>query len=629
MKCLRAALLHFLFACGAIIAPIVNAAESYALPEIVVTGRELPASPIIERQVTSEDIVAWNSNTAAEALVHVPGVNVQYGGSSGDARAWMRGFRHRDVLILYDGIPIASAYEGNIDLNEISLDHVATVRVMKGAPSVIYGANGIGGVIDFIPKTDGKGQRLSLKLEAASNDTQHVTLGHAGNMGGTQYFITGNYDASAGFDLSNNFVPTENQPSGRRRNSDYERRNIFFQARNENTPLGDTAVFVNFADAERGLTPETIDPDYERLTLSQRKTIGISNHFDDMPISARIFYNSYEAALAIYDDAQYSVLDEVESTEDFSYGGAVYSTFAAGDQHMLVVSASAVRDQFKGEGALENTNRARLQTYTVSVEDQIAVGSNATAVAGLIYTRVDASQSGRKLNAMNPQFALGYQVGANVTLHASVAERTRFPKMEELYRSRRGNPDLVEQSALNMELGARVAHSTRWQSDFAFFRSNVDGLIERPNRSSTYMNLERITFQGVEAATSGWLSNKVFARLGYTHLDADEDLPGGGTRQLRSRARHSAYGDLRFILPSQIEVAINAIHSRGLHDLDGDGNHVRLPAYTVAQVKISKGFFDNTKVYISIANLNDENYLHRLGYPRPGRVARIGISASL
>jgi iron complex outermembrane receptor protein len=629
MRSFRTVLLLSLSACGLALTPSSYAAESYALPEIVVTAHKLPASPIIERQVTSEDIEAWNSNTAAEALVHVPGVNVQYGGSSGDARAWMRGFRHRDVLILYDGIPIASAYEGNIDLNEISLDHVATVRVMKGAPSVIYGANGIGGVIDFIPKSGGKTHRLNLKLEAASNDTHTVTLGHAGNVGVTQYFVTGNYDASDGFDLSDDFSQTLIQPSGRRLNSDYERHNIFFQARNESTPLGDTAVFVNFADAERGLTPETIDPDYERLTLSRRKTIGISNHFDDVPVSARIFYNSYEANLAIYDDPQYRVLDEVESSDDSSYGGAVYSSFAAGEQHMLVVSASAVRDEFKGQGALENGNRARLQTYTLALEDQITVGSDATAVAGLIYTRVDSAQSGRELDAINPQLALGYQVAKNFTLHASVAQRTRFPKIQELYRSRRGNPDLVEQSALNMELGARVVHNARWQSDVAFFRSKVDDLIERPNRSSTYINLEEITFQGVEAATSGWLGDKMYARLGYTYLDADEDLPGGGTRQLRSRAKHSVSADFRVTLPSQIEVALNAIHSRGLHDLDGDDNYVRLPTYTVAQVKVSKRFFDNTKVYISIANLNDENYVHRLGYPRAGRVARIGVSTYL
>ena len=63
----------------------------------------------------------------------------------------MRGFRDRDVLILFDGIPIASALEGKIDLNEISTEAVTEIRVIKSAPSVIYGPNGMGGVVDVVP----------------------------------------------------------------------------------------------------------------------------------------------------------------------------------------------------------------------------------------------------------------------------------------------------------------------------------------------------------------------------------------------------------------------------------------------------------------------------------------------
>ncbi len=45
----------------------------------------------------------------------------------------------RDALVLYDGIPIASANDGTLDLAEISTAAIETIRVLKSAPSVIYG----------------------------------------------------------------------------------------------------------------------------------------------------------------------------------------------------------------------------------------------------------------------------------------------------------------------------------------------------------------------------------------------------------------------------------------------------------------------------------------------------------
>ncbi len=100
-------------------------------------------------------------------------------------------------------------------------------------------------------------------------------------------------------------------------------------------------------------------------------------------------------------------------------------------------------------------------------------------------------------------------------------------------------------------------------------------------------------------------------------------------RQLRSRAKHSAYGEFRYQLPLEVEFAVNAIYSIGLYNLDGDGIHVRLPRYTVAHAKLSKQITPTLKAYVSVSNFGDEDYQHHLGYPRPGRWARMGVALNL
>lgn len=609
----------------------VDAPTGYALPEIIVTAKPMAARPIVTRTVNRRDIAAWNARSAADALVQTPGVNVQYGGSSGDARAWMRGFRHRDVLILFDGIPIASAFEGNIDLNEISLDNVDHVNVTKSAPSVIYGPNGLGGVIDFIPLKAPAGNTLSSTLELGANDARHARLSHGGDIGTARYFLSGNYDTADAFDLSGDFRRGLNQSSSERVNSDYLRKNVFASISAPATRIGALSAFFNVADAERGLTPEvgSDDPDFERLTGSRRQTFGVSASLDAIPLSLKLYHNSYESDLTVYNDPEYTDVDEIESADDYSIGAMAYSTLNLGEHHSLVLSGALARDEFDGIGALEAATEASLKTFTLAVEDQITAGERWSIAVGGIATRFEQPQDDRTINAFSPQAVIGYEFSDTLTLHASVAERTRFPKLRELYRRRWGNASLHEQTTVNYELGAQLTHSPRWQSDLSWFKSDVDDLIERPDRRSTYQNLESVTFKGVELASAIWLSESVYARLGYTYLDAGERLPDGGTRQLRSRARHSGYGELRVTLPREFQLSINAVHARGLHDLDGDGDHVRLSSYTVAHMKLAKKFSDQLGVYVSVANAMDEDYQHRLGYPRAGRLTRIGLSYDL
>ena len=84
--------------------------STLVLPEIVVVGKRMAQAPAITfHETTALDFAAWNATTAADALTRTPGVNVQYGADSGEARAWIRGFRDRSVLVLFDGIPVASA----------------------------------------------------------------------------------------------------------------------------------------------------------------------------------------------------------------------------------------------------------------------------------------------------------------------------------------------------------------------------------------------------------------------------------------------------------------------------------------------------------------------------------------
>ena len=599
----------------------------FPLPEIVVSTRKMEApTSIILRQVSREDIDAWNSHTAGDALTYVPGVNVQIGGSSADARAWIRGFRDRDVLVLYDGIPIASGFEGTIDINEISLEAVSTIKVMKSAPSVIYGSNGIGGVIDIIPNTGARGYFLKAGVELGTDDRQLIRASGGGGNGNISYSLSASHQKADDFSLSDDYLAELNQPAGKRVNSDFKRNNLFFQFDALDTLIGHMSMFYNFSDAKKGLPPDAgvDDPDFERLTRSTRNTIGLSNQFTAIPLTAKVYYNSYDSDLTVYTDESYSEIDEVESTEDYSYGGKLYSIIETSANNQLVLNGGVQKDVFKGEGELENGNKAELTTWTLAVEDEYWISERFSLAAGVIYTYFDQTRLDNTSSAFNPQIALAWQASDTLSFHASAAQRTRFPKLRELYRRKWGNPDLKEQTANNYEIGFKYQHNSNWISDFSLYRSDVDDLIERPNRKSIYLNLDRVTFKGVEMASGGWFTDRLFGRVAYTYVDASEKLEVS-SRQLRSRPRHTAMFEFRYRMPWEILFSFNSIYVSGLYDLDDDGVYTRIPSYFVGNIKASRPFAQRWQAYLAISNLFDKNYQQRLGNPREGRAFMAGV----
>src|SRR4051812_17895672 len=90
--------------------------------------------------------------------------------SGGAAFASLRGLGPNSTLVLLNGRRIAT-HGGSgkaVDLNSIPLGAIARVEILKDGASAIYGTDAVGGVINFILKTNYSG----LELSASTNQTE-------------------------------------------------------------------------------------------------------------------------------------------------------------------------------------------------------------------------------------------------------------------------------------------------------------------------------------------------------------------------------------------------------------------------------------------------------------------------
>jgi outer membrane receptor for ferrienterochelin and colicin len=146
----------------------------FTLEEIVIEG----ARPDLEktgrlRVIPAEELEERGVRTLDEALNLVPGLNVRVG-AGGVPRLDIRGLRSRHVLLLLDGIPLNSTYDGQMDPRLIPVEIIKKIKVTYGTGSSLYGTGALGGVINIITRREEGAKTLFLQEETG------LRVGHSG-----------------------------------------------------------------------------------------------------------------------------------------------------------------------------------------------------------------------------------------------------------------------------------------------------------------------------------------------------------------------------------------------------------------------------------------------------------------
>jgi len=136
--------------------------------------RDTPAT--LDR-IGADEILTRGFRTVEEATDSLPGIIS--GGAPGDPSLFsMRGFTGEQVMILHNGLYLGPANMINRPGNTFN---IASIDVLKGPASVLYGQGAIGGVVNIVNKhPDFDGNTRQAPASYGSFDT--VSLGLGGNM---------------------------------------------------------------------------------------------------------------------------------------------------------------------------------------------------------------------------------------------------------------------------------------------------------------------------------------------------------------------------------------------------------------------------------------------------------------
>jgi iron complex outermembrane recepter protein len=160
------------------------------LAEVVVTGSRIrrvdaeTANPI--QVIDSTTIQESGITTVGDLVQRIPSIGgkgtgpaVNNGGGFGESNIELRGLNAKRTLILVDGRRIGNIgfTQDAVDVNQIPINMIDHIEVLKEGAGAIYGSDAIGGVVNFITRKDVEGLEISSDYgRTGHSDGAHHTV---------------------------------------------------------------------------------------------------------------------------------------------------------------------------------------------------------------------------------------------------------------------------------------------------------------------------------------------------------------------------------------------------------------------------------------------------------------------
>lgn len=624
--------------------------DIYRLGEVIVSGeRQVIESVASVREVNANEIKDKGARTLDEAIALLPGVVVRTG-ARGVPRVDIRGFRSRHIVLLLNGVPMNPAWDGQFDPSLIPVENIAKIKVTYSNSSVLYGDNGMAGVINVITKKGRPGIHGSVAGEAGEGPLYRGEATLSGGMEKIDFFIGASLLDRDAFRLADDFEATPYEDGGDRENSDKRSDNIFVNIGFNPIDAVQMGLTLNRLKSEYGNPPATvddsIDPDFgsQRLQYDrQDDTTGFSGQFSvsydgagPLNIKGWAYFNSMDEEYNRYDDDTYTTIEQRRSyslaSETEIFGGTIQAGYDLDRAGKLALSVNGRQEEYVSDGFyVENSGPddtafdtdEDLGVYSAGLEYTLEPMSTIGLVIGYSHHWQDRSDCDD--DAGSYMAGVYYDVTATTRLRGSYAHKIRFPTIRQLYDPDRGNPDLTSESSDNFEAGVEQLIGSKHVVALTGFYIDVKDYIERDN--ADFENNDNYVFQGLELTGESHFTDNFMMRLGYTYMQTEDKSPGTYKDELQNRPEHKFTLEGRYAFGFGLTAYANILYLDGQYDYSNSNEKEELNEITTISVKLDQALWNNRlHLFIGADNLLDSDYDESFGgYPGPGRYLYGGV----
>ncbi|NCD33180.1 MAG: TonB-dependent receptor [Spartobacteria bacterium] len=650
------------FLCFFMTGSVCMAEESpFTLGDIIVSAAAEDNSDfqagITTRTVSDTTMQTWAFTQVDDALSVLPGVYVRTSGK-GQQMASIRGFGEGDVKVFVDGVPATETYFRSIDLQQFPAAFLSGIDVVAGLPSLLYGANTMGGVINMVSRQGDTNNAGSAAIEAGSAHLRHGYVEQGLQEGAVSMWGAVDVQEADGFRFSSDFH-AENEVTGKdsgyredgglRENSDYKRQAAAAKMGYE----GEQAqCFVSAMILDN---PHGIPIEYNRYwrfdEWRQSHIQAVGNWSDDNTlVRGQVFYMEHRDTLV--DDAEQTLAAHGKSWFDESrYDDDCMGAYGVIQQqvasHLFDLSGRWQRDRNRQQ----EYNTRSGSTITVPgwgtektfETDTASLGlqdtwtkHNLSVTAGMAYDRLiprknEGIDTLNDEDSWNPQLRAIWRIDESTQFKAGAGQVIRFPHMKELYSEvGGGNPDLKPQTAWTYETGLQhdLFMDTRiCRLEINGFYNDVRDLIEQETQTEQryYHNIGKAQLAGVET-TADWNADPLHVFIHYTWLHARDKTRD---RRLQKEPVHQLNAGASYALPwnMTLSLLVTCVADQVAYTYDkqaGTDTTRDLPDAAMLDIVMEQNLCFGAVLYAKVTNLTDRNVDFGDG-PEPGRSFLCGL----
>ncbi len=548
--------------------------------------------------ISREDIERLQPRDFQDLLVGLPGITVSNSGGAGKATTiFMRGTNSDHVIVLLDGIKLGSATLGTTSFEQIPVDLIDHIEIVRGPRSSLYGSEAIGGVIQIFSKRARAGEALtpSLAIGGGSKGSASQELGLRGSYGQAWYSLGLRGQTTDGIDA---------QPSANEGDDD--------GYWNLAGSLATGWRFANGAEISanwlRTRSRNEYDGGFTNESDNTQEVFGGQTRFKPLPFwnlsltagrSRDLSENFHRPEIAANRSQINTARDNYSFQNDFAIGDS-QSISAGVDQQHDRVSGSTTYDV----KSRDNTGLfAQYQGRYLGHELQLSL------------RRDDNQQFG---NYETGGAAYGYRFANGIRIGASHGTAFKAPTFNQLYFPNFGDPSLQPETSRSSEVnlsGVATLGEACFTGSVNGYRSRISKLIDFVPPTYAPENIGLALIYGVEVqAGARWRSLR--SQLTYNWLDPENRSNGANEgKTLQRRVQHDARLDVDYDF-SRYSVG-STVHAAGKR-YSNPGNTSTTGGYTTVDLRAAYDVVPGWQLQLAVRNLLDKRYQTVATYEQPG-----------
>lgn len=488
--------------------------KTVQLDEVVFTGTktEIPVEKCGKSiyKITSEEIIRSGARSVSDVLNQVPGVQMDgnFGPLGTNIGYFIRGASSKRTLILIDGVPFndPSGIDQTYDLRLLDIDQVASIEILRGGLSSLYGTGAAAGVINIsLKKPMDKPIEGNLGMEYGSFKSVKTRANIAGKWNKFSYLMNGGTSYSKGFssatDANNNGDFDED---GFRGHNLLSKIGYEFSDRYSVTWTGAYDEFDS--DYDQGAF---IDGDH--TTSYNQFRLGLSQFYkwNTGNLRSELFFNQLERVFNSPDffDPTARFIDEYDGK---NIQAEVYLDQNLGDQFKLI---GGLNYQFLeyGQPSLNERNFRLIDPYLTFIYDRNRLNLQ---VGGRLNHH--SEYGANFVWNVNPSYLISWKDN-QLKLFGSYATSFISPSLFQLFGPFGANVNLIPETSIFYEGGFSILGND-WQFDAVYFRRSDKDLIVYGG--SGYENAaEETNTQGVELTMNVDVTSKINLSGNYGYLN--------------------------------------------------------------------------------------------------------------